>query len=455
MSHNRLQEKLLIDGEVSYEEVSVSWTWSSAANRVLWSLQFFLGLGGVMWLALTVPVPSSNSRESNFLPTSSDKVELSFECTESALGVAYDIKYYNGTVACGTLLLESDIGGTHAWIPPKVTFKGTEQGSLYTFIYIDPDANLASNGSWPDVSKPGSLAPARHWVAGNIDAAMLKTGDLSKATQVSAYKGPSPPWGSHRYGQFLFKQAGWLDFKVLPSPLGIYTWDYQGFISQYRLGSPVASNFHITQHMDPRPQARFVPKSTPVAEAVPTLKFQCGDLPLLGVRYNINYYSGKVECGNLLLESDIGGTHPWIPPRVTFEAADQGSLFTLIYIDPDANLANNGSWPDVTTPGSLAPVRHWVVGNIKAEMLKTGDLSKATQVSAYKGPSPPWGSHRYGQFLFKQSRGQLTFKTLPSPLGIYNWDYQSFIAEYDLGSPVASNFHITQHMDPRNSGTSG
>jgi len=382
------------------------------------------------------------------LPAFSRCVELKFECSDPPLGVAYNIKYYNGTVACGNLLLESDIGGTHAWIPPKVTFPAAEQGSLYTLFYIDPDVDLPNNGSWPDVTTPGSKAPARHWVVGNIDADMLKTGDLSKATQVSAYKGPSPPWGSHRYGQFLFKQsAGQVNFKTLPSPDGIYVWDYQGFISEYNLGSPVASNFHMTQHMDPRPAK--LSEARAVEAELPSLKFECSELPVLGVSYNIKYYNGKVVCGNLLLESDIGGTHKWIPPSVTFPDAKQGSLYTLIYVDPDVDLPNNGSWPDVTTPGSKAPARHWVAGNIDADMLKTGDLSKATQVSAYKGPSPPWGSHRYGQFLFKQSAGQVNFKTLPSPLGIYTWDYQAFIAEYNLGSPVASNFHMTQHMDPR------
>eukprot|EP00746_Dinoflagellata_sp_MGD_P135240 gnl/MRDRNA2_/MRDRNA2_69204_c0_seq1.p1 gnl/MRDRNA2_/MRDRNA2_69204_c0~~gnl/MRDRNA2_/MRDRNA2_69204_c0_seq1.p1 ORF type:complete len:329 (+),score=52.32 gnl/MRDRNA2_/MRDRNA2_69204_c0_seq1:216-1202(+) len=319
-------------------------------------------------------------------------------------------------------------------------------------MYIDPDVDLPNNGSWPDVTTPGTKAPARHWVAGNIDADMLQTGDLSKATQVSAYKGPSPPWGSHRYGQFLFKQSmGRMNFKTLPSPTGIYKWDYQAFISEYSLGSPVASNFHMTQHMDPRVGDLPKPEAAAQLKAVSSLKFECSQLPVLGVRYDVKYYNATVVCGNLLLESDIGGTHPWIPPKVNFPAAEPDSLYTLMYVDPDVDLPNNGSWPDVTTPGSKAPARHWVAGNINADMLMTGDLSKATQVSAYKGPSPPWGSHRYGQFLFKQSAGHINFKTLPSPTGIYNWDYEAFISEYNLGSPIASNFHMTQHMDPRKS----
>ena len=179
------------------------------------------------------------------------------------------------------------------------------------------------------------------------------------------------------------------------------------------------------------------------------LEFKCSETPL-SVAYDIRYYSGAVHCGNLLLESDIGGTHKWVPPKVDWSAARADRYYTLAYIDPDVDLPNNGSWPDVQTPGSKAPARHWVVGNINGTALRAGDLSAATTVSAYKGPSPPWGSHRYGQFLFEQpGTAKLEFETLPSPDGIYNWDHAAFIARYGLGAPVASNFHMTQHMDPR------
>ena len=177
------------------------------------------------------------------------------------------------------------------------------------------------------------------------------------------------------------------------------------------------------------------------------LTFNCTDPPL-EVEYKIAYYSGKVDCGNLLLESDIGGTHPWIPPKVTFPSADPKESYALMYIDPYVDLPNNGTWPDVTTPGSKAPARHWVVGNILGSHLASGDLSAATTVSKFKGPSPPWGSHPYGLFLFKQAAAAVPYPTLPSPLGIYNWDYDAFISQHQL-SLVASNWHVTQHMEPR------
>merc|ERR1712176_1729149 len=104
-----------------------------------------------------------------------------------------------------------------------------------------------------------------------------------------------------------------------------------------------------------------------------------------------------------------------------------------------------GSWPTVTAPGSHAPVRHWVVGNIPALDLRRGDFSAATTVSAFKGPSPPSGSHRYGQWLFSQGTRHIDFAVLNDSMRV-NWDYEAFIVQYELGNIVASNWHVTQHM---------
>ena len=32
---------------------------------------------------------------------------------------------------------------------------------------------------------------------------------------------------------------------------------------------------------------------------------------------------------------------------------------------------------------------------------------------------------------------------------IVQWDYAAYIAKLGLGAPVASNWHVTQHMEPR------
>ena len=83
------------------------------------------------------------------------------------------------------------------------------------------------------------------------------------------------------------------------------------------------------------------------------------------------------------------------------------------------------------------------VAEVKADL--KGDLSKATTISPFHGPSPPWGSHRYGQFLFEQKAGRIDFATYPSSASIVQWDYMAFIANYSLGAPVASNWHVTMH----------
>lgn len=186
--------------------------------------------------------------------------DLTFGCTDPALQVEYThVKYYNGKVSCGNLFLESDIGGGID-IAPVVKYPSAKESTLYTMIMMDPDADLPNNGSWPDVKTPGSHAPVRHWVVGNLDASALRSGNFSSGTTVSAFKGPSPPYGSHRYGQFLFKQFKKFDFVDL-SGQSLTQWDYKGFLGQYALGDePVASNWHITQHADPRVAAKPVVK---------------------------------------------------------------------------------------------------------------------------------------------------------------------------------------------------
>jgi hypothetical protein len=55
----------------------------------------------------------------------------------------------------------------------------------------------------------------------------------------------------------------------------------------------------------------------------------CSDPPLR-VEYEIPFYSGQVTCGNLLLESDIGGTHTWIAPKISLPTASDDALYTLM-----------------------------------------------------------------------------------------------------------------------------
>ena len=118
------------------------------------------------------------------------------------------------------------------------------------------------------------------------------------------------------------------------------------------------------------------------------------------------------------------------------------------------------------------------MGNIDGLSLQLGDLAASVTVSPFKGPSPPYGSHRYGFFLFRQFEGmygnikskrsiiisqELTFfkffkgKMVDwEPLktqweqdnSLTNWNYQAFIFEYNL-QLFSSNWHLTQHFEPR------
>ena len=160
----------------------------------------------------------------------------------------------------------------------------------------------------------------------------------------------------------------------------------------------------------------------------------------------ITHYSGAAACGNLFLEKDIGGGIN-TAPYVEYAKAQPGKLYALLMVDPDADLPNSTSFPDAPAAGLHAPVRHWVVGNIEGAALMKGDLTQALTVSPFHGPSPPWGSHRYGQFLFEQKQGRIDFAVYPSSASIVQWDYSAFIANYSLGVPVASNWHVTMHSE--------
>jgi phosphatidylethanolamine-binding protein (PEBP) family uncharacterized protein len=205
-----------------------------------------------------LPLPNDNPANTcKFCIANGGYVEdLKFECTEPALLVNYShIEYYNGEVSCGNLFLESDIGGGIN-VAPIVKFPDAKEGTYYTLVMMDPDADLPNNGSWPDVTTPGSHAPVRHWVVGNIDAAALKSGDFSSATTVESFLGPSPPFGSHRYGQFLFAQNQRQNFSVYASNASRTQWDWKGWLGTYAMSEPVASNWHVTQQAAPRSKVR-------------------------------------------------------------------------------------------------------------------------------------------------------------------------------------------------------
>jgi phosphatidylethanolamine-binding protein (PEBP) family uncharacterized protein len=154
-----------------------------------------------------------------------------------------------------------------------------------------------------------------------------------------------------------------------------------------------------------------------------------------------DHYSGVVACGNLFLQADISP-----PPVVKWKGAKPGSLYTLMMIDFDGNA--NGSWPDAVASGQNSPVRHWIVGNIPGDLLRTSGYKEEsatsktgmiTVVQSYRSPHIPVVSDRYGLYLFEQSK-DMKFATLTGD--VINFELASFLQTYNLGMPKASNYFV-------------
>ena len=169
------------------------------------------------------------------------------------------------------------------------------------------------------------------------------------------------------------------------------------------------------------------------------LQFTCTPEPL-HVRFQIKggHYNGEVNCGNLFLQPDIP-----VAPVVTYGSANPEKLYTLMMIDPDGDAY--GSWPDPVKPGTNSPVRHWIVGNIPGQMLRSGynentvDTNDVRLLEPYRYPHIPGVSDRYGLFVFEQP-GRIEFGELDD--SIINFDYMAFIDKHRLGRPKASNFFV-------------
>ncbi len=88
--------------------------------------------------------------------------------------------------------------------------------------------------------------------------------------------------------------------------------------------------------------------------------------PTLEVTFAImgGHYSGAVHPGCLFLQTDISE-----PPVERWKNAEIGGFYTLLMLDLDGNAL--GSWPDPVAAGENSPVRHWIVGNIPGDTLRT------------------------------------------------------------------------------------
>lgn len=153
-------------------------------------------------------------------------------------------------------------------------------------------------------------------------------------------------------------------------------------------------------------------------------------------------YSGIVHPGCLLLQTDISNA-----PLVRWSLAEIGTFYTLFMVDYDGNAT--GSWPDAVPSGVNSPVRHWIVGNLPGELLRTtgyaepptepAPADQPTVLQPYRAPHIPMVSDRYAVYLFPQS-GPLEFVEVTC--SITNFDHTAFLEKYGLTTPVAANYFV-------------
>lgn len=150
----------------------------------------------------------------------------------------------------------------------------------------------------------------------------------------------------------------------------------------------------------------------------------------------IKYGTGgvAVDLGNEVTPTQVKDQ----PTNITWAAEGSGSLYTLIFADPDA-------------PSRKEPARrsflHWLVVNIPG-----ADLAKGETFTEYIGAGAPkdTGLHRYVFLVFKQkSRLALTrAKTSNrSAEGRPNFSVRDFAKANKLGAPVAGNYFQAQYDD--------
>ncbi|CAI7784924.1 unnamed protein product [Closterium sp. NIES-54] len=136
------------------------------------------------------------------------------------------VKYGDREVRNGDELTPSEAAEA-----PYVELAGRhENGDLYTLVMSDPDA--------PSPDNPVA-AEWLHWLVVNIPGATTlphsSAGDL-----VTAYKGPSPPTGVHRYVLSLFHQPHRL---TTDAPAAVKGFKTRQFAQQFGLGTPVTALF--------------------------------------------------------------------------------------------------------------------------------------------------------------------------------------------------------------------
>jgi len=109
---------------------------------------------------------------------------------------------------------------------------------------------------------------------------------------------------------------------------------------------------------------------------------------------------------------------------------DEGSLYTLMMVDPDAPCRKHPvarSW------------MHWLVVNIK------GDVTNGDTISDYQPPAPPCGSgyHRYTFLAYKQN-GSIDKDSIKISARA-GFNVNKFHEKNQLSDIIGFNYFKTQH----------
>ncbi|XP_037536602.1 phosphatidylethanolamine-binding protein 4 [Nematolebias whitei] len=126
----------------------------------------------------------------------------------------------------------------------------------------------------------------------------------------------------------------------------------------------------------------------------------------------------------------------WKAPQIYFSGAHKEKKYVLMMVDPDA--------PSRTK--SSGYFRHWLVVDIKSNVLKKGTIQGKT-LTDYHPPTPPLktGFHRYQFMLFEQPPSTSVSLT-DQEKSRGKWDLQAFMTRFGLGEPVAAVQFLTQNF---------
>ncbi|KAI7845211.1 hypothetical protein COHA_001255 [Chlorella ohadii] len=144
--------------------------------------------------------------------------------------------------------------------------------------------------------------------------------------------------------------------------------------------------------------------------------------PASAAELEVAFHGKAIQNGQLISPKDAAAA-----PKVHIRGGSEGGLFTLLASDPDP--------PDPANP-VYREWLHWIVTNIPAG----GDASQGTEVAAWRGPSPPIGTHRYVFLLYQQPNQEPLQVADPSggePSKRAKFNTRSFAKAHNLGDPVA------------------